>query len=372
MIGQIIADRYQILKVLGSGNVAKTYLVRDLHHPDRVRCVVKHLVQNPSDPELSIVNRQLFTREIESLEALSDYTQVPRLIDYFEQGEDFYLVQEFIDGHSLAEELPMGAWWKVSRVLQFLEDMLTLLSSVHGKGIVHRDIKPANIMCCHQRHHLVLVDFGAAYFFSPSRPEDNPNFLDIVVGTPGYMAAEQAVGNPQFNSDLYSLGMIAIQALTGTNPRQLREYSEGERIWQQQVKAEAAVVDVLSRLVNPQYTQRFQSAAEALAAIQAMKSVVSDDTVDDSDAVTAGPSQFRCYAHIDCVPLPDTELTEVMPPGDISSRADVIRFPDSPSSTIGCKPAIKPISAALVTMAFNSTLGRGWSKHQNLLICPRV
>lgn len=298
MVAPTVADRYQILRVLGSGNVTNTYLAKDLRHPDWTRCVIKQLIQAPPDPKLFDVNRQLFAREIDTLRILGAHSQVPSLLDAFEWAGGSYFVQEYIDGHSLAEELPKGAWWQVPRVIRFLEDMLNLLVFVHGHGIVHRDIKPTNIMCGYRSSQLVLVDFGAAYPLSLVSSDALSKVPEVVVGTPGYMATEQAVGNPQFSSDLYSLGMIAVQALIGKSPRQLGTMRAGELDWRQDIKAAAAVVDMLSQLVHPCHDQRFQSAAEALTAVRAVSAALPDPVV-ESSAVLERPRCLRCYARID-------------------------------------------------------------------------
>lgn len=239
MLGHLIADRYQILEVLGSGNMTKTYLVKDLHHPDYAKCVIKHLIPSQADSDWLTASSQLFAKEAESLKTLGSHSNIPKLLDYFEHQEAFYLVQEFIDGHPLSAELTIGERWEVAEVLQFLKDMLTLLVFVHDQGMIHRDVKPSNIMRRQSDNQLVLIDFGAVKQVPARQPKaDGKTSVTVVVGTPGYMSSEQANGKPQPNSDVYSLGMIAIQALTGLLPRQLREDEEGEWLWQEQAEVD--------------------------------------------------------------------------------------------------------------------------------------
>lgn len=312
MIGQILADRYLVLKRLGFGMITHTYLAQDLEGSDSARCAIKCLIQPPVDAHLSTVGCQLFEQEIACLQSLGNHGQIPKLLAHFTDQESQYLVQEFIDGHSLVEELPPGGWWPLAKVLQFLEDLLMLLAFVHNRGIIHRDIKPSNIMRCHRHHQLVLVDFGVAQM-GRDRIGSSTSALrkDIVVGTPGYMAIEQAEGNPQLNSDLYSLGMIAIQALTGKSPRQLHKSGRGNLIWQEYARVDDEVAMILSKFVHPDYEQRFQSAGEARQAVQSLGTLTARG-VDNSFSILNSAKCLRYCAQLADDSTSGTEPTEIL------------------------------------------------------------
>ena len=314
MVGQVIGDRYRVIEILGSGNIANTYLTEDLQLEDRQRCVVKRLIAKHPDPKLVEAKKHLFAKEATTLQALGSHDQIPQLLGYLEDSEECYLVQEFVDGYPLTGEITSGIRWSALHVIQFLEEMLGLLMFVHDRGVIHQDIKPSNIMRRQVDHRLVLIDFGAAMPIpanrSPFLPRTRTNF---VVGTPGYMPVEQANGRSQPSSDLYSLGMIAIQVLTGLAPRQLQEDNQGEWIWRLQandVSDEFAAV--LSRMVRYHYRQRFQSAAEALEAIRSLKR---STTMGDrsSSNPTAPPDRASISDNANQNDL-DTDLTEVFFP----------------------------------------------------------
>lgn len=272
MIGQIIVERYKVLEILGSGNMAKTYLTQDLKNSEELFRVVKHFIPSHSNHQWLEANRTLFTKEAKSLQALSINNQIPQFLDYFEDDGEFYLVQECVEGHSLDEELTLGERWTASQVIDFLEEMLSVLAFVHQQGIIHRDIKPSNIMRRFTDEKLMLIDFGAVKQIPARQPKiDGKTSVTVVVGTPGYMPTEQANGKPQPSSDIYALGMIAIQALTGLLPRQLRENEHGEWIWQEQAEVSEEFAAVLSKMVRHYHKQRFQSVSEALEAIESLR-----------------------------------------------------------------------------------------------------
>lgn len=322
MAGQLIGDRYRIIATLGSGNMANTYLAEDLNRPDGPRCVVKRLISHHFDPSLLAAKRQLFAKEAASLKALSGHSQIPSLFDYAEHVDECYLAEEFIEGHSLAGEISRGDRWQPSQVIQFLQDMLSLLMFVHSRGFIHRDLKPSNIMRHQADDQLVLIDFGAATQMPPKQsPFTRRTRANFVVGTPGYMPVEQANGRAQPNSDVYALGMIAIQALTGLSPRVLSDDDQGEWDWRSHANAGDELAAVLSKMVRYHHKQRYQSAAEAFEAVQAIEQPTQQG--DRTVVQTALP-----YAQID---IPDTARdsddtlsTEIMLPRQIVPKLNPI------------------------------------------------
>jgi len=157
------------------------------------------------------VARRLFQTEAEILEVLGKHDQIPQLLANFEVDKQFYLVQEFIAGHSLQDELT-GSCLSEAQVIDLLKDILHILVFVHSHQAIHRDIKPSNLIRRSNDQHLVLIDFGAVKLMQNMPEAENQT---IAIGTAGYSPPEQMMGHPHLNSDLYALGMIAIQALTG-------------------------------------------------------------------------------------------------------------------------------------------------------------
>ncbi len=192
------------------------------------------------------------------------HPQIPHLLAYFEHQQEFYLVQEFIDGTPLDRELE-GATvpWSEAQVLDLLRQLLPVLGFIHNQRVIHRDLKPGNII--RDRHHskLVLIDFGAVKEIQPQVADEGS--LTISIGTRGYTPPEQYAGQPNYTSDIYALGSIAIQALTNIHPRYLPvDESTGNLLWQDLVTVSPAIVRVLTKMVAYHFNDRYQSATAAL------------------------------------------------------------------------------------------------------------
>lgn len=270
MIGRLLDQRYQVVEILGQGGFGHTYIAQDTRRPGNPTCVVKQLKPATSDTEFLRTARRLFNNEAETLEKLGKHDQIPQLLAYFELDEEFFLVQEYIPGHPLSKEITPGTRWETERVIQLLAEVLPILEFVHNNGVIHRDIKPDNIIRRSSDNKLVLVDFGAVKQVKmPSlMTQELQNNETVAIGTPGYMPSEQGQGRPRPSSDIYALGMIAIQALTGLNPTQLPEDpTTGEILWQHYAQTSQQLTAILSKMVRHYFKYRFQTANDALQAI---------------------------------------------------------------------------------------------------------
>ncbi|MDZ8237790.1 MAG: serine/threonine-protein kinase [Nostoc sp. ChiQUE01a] len=263
-VRKTLRNRFEIIKQLGSGGSGDTYLAVDLDLPGRPHCVVKHFHPKDPNPAVGAIAKKLFAREAEVLYQLgNDHDQIPRLFAHFDEGGDFYLVQEYVDGHPLTQEIIPGQRMSENAVLNLLKDILQVLVFVHEHNIIHRDIKPQNLMRRHSDGKIVLIDFGSIKKIGALGAG-----LTVVVGTPGYMPSEQAKGKPKLSSDIYAVGMIGIQALTGLIPDQLEEDpNTGEVIWRHHTQVCDGFADILDRMVCDRHSQRYQYAAEALEAL---------------------------------------------------------------------------------------------------------
>lgn len=270
MLNRLLDGRYQVNQVLSAGGFGQTYIAQDTRRPGNPTCVVKHLKPAISEPNYLEKARDLFKKEAETLEKLGNHDQIPRLLAYFEENQEFYLVQEFIVGRPLNTELHPGKCWSESQVFGLLQDVLKVLAFVHSYGVIHRDIKPDNLIRRASDGKLVLIDFGAVKLVRTAQvTPESPMGATVAIGTPGYMPSEQGLGRPRPSSDIYALGIIAIQALTGLHPTQLQEdRTTGEMLWQHQVQVSAGLASVLNKMVRYDYRDRYQSANEALQAIE--------------------------------------------------------------------------------------------------------
>lgn len=268
----LLSNRYQVLRVLGEGGFGKTYLAEDTQMPSRRRVVVKQLKPLlESNPQNYQLVQERFQREAALLEELGqDQNQIPSLYAYFTEAEQFYLVEEWVEGNTLAQALQKQGLFQEQIVRQILIDLLPVLDFIHQKRIIHRDIKPDNIILRQHDQKPVLLDFGAVKeSMQTIVNSQGQNSLSIVVGTAGYMPLEQLAGRPVYGSDIYSLGMTAIFLLTGKTPQQLMtDLQTGEILWRGAAPPiSAEFVDILEKAVHLQPRDRFASAQEMLAAL---------------------------------------------------------------------------------------------------------
>jgi serine/threonine protein kinase, bacterial len=275
MIGKLLDYRYKVIRVLATGGFGETYIAEDTKRPGNPICVVKHLKPASSnDSKIFDTAKRLFQSEAETLEKLGSHNQIPRLLAYFVDNQEFYLVQEFIEGHTLSEELVPGEPLSEGQVVQLLDEVLSILEFVHQQGVIHRDIKPDNIIRRRGDNQLVLVDFGAVKQLRAAaynRTVGIQHSSTVAIGTPGYMPTEQGQGKPRPNSDIYALGIIAVQALTGVAPMDLQEDpNTGEILWQSAATTVSPQLSVIiNQMIRYHFKDRFQNATEALQALRA-------------------------------------------------------------------------------------------------------
>ncbi|MGB3206315.1 MAG: protein kinase, partial [Crinalium sp.] len=306
--------------ILGTGGFGQTYIAQDTRRPGNPVCVVKHLKPASSDPNILPTARRLFNSEAETLEQLGNHDQIPRLLAYFEQEQEFYLVQELIEGHTLKTELSPGSRWTENQVIPMLQDVLGVLEFVHTRGVIHRDIKPDNLIRRTSDSKLVLVDFGAVKQL-PNQMVGIPAEASatVAIGTPGYMPSEQARGQPRPNSDIYALGIIAIQALTGLLPLQLQEDpNTGEMLWQHLVSVSPGLAAVLNKMVRYHFKDRYQTATDGLEAIRQINNYY-PPTQQYSNYPGNAPTVYPGTPQIPRQPVTPPPRQNTIPPSPVNS-----------------------------------------------------
>ena len=282
MEGQILGGRYRIIQILGQGGFGVTFLAEDMQRPGNPKCVVKQFKPMATDPKTFDAGKRLFHREAQTLEKLGVHDQIPRLLADFEENQQFYLVQEYIEGHDLDRELLSGQKFSEEEVIKLLQEILEILIFVHENNHIHRDLKPSNIRR-RADGKIVLIDFGAVKQITTQvvNSQGGTNF-SVAIGTRGYMPGEQAQGFPQFSSDLYALGIIAIQALTGTTPNNLvTDHQTGEITWRHNsnVVVNPELGDILDGMVRYDYRQRYPTAKSVMDALNRLSAPVLDTKI---------------------------------------------------------------------------------------------
>lgn len=274
MIGQTLKGGYKIISKLGQGGFGETYLAEDLDLPGTPQCVVKRLQPQFRDPSTLQKAKELFDVEAKVLYQLGHHDQIPRLLAHFEENQEFYLVQELIDGQDLSQqEIKPGYRLSEQQVIGILQDVLQILEFVHQQSVIHRDLKPGNLMRRYRDSKLVLIDFGAVKEITTVMANSpGQTNTTVAIGTPGYTPSEQSNRKPQFNSDIYALGIIGIQALTGILPHQLPIAPKTHEIsWRDLVQVNPKLADILDKMVRYDFRERYQSATQVLQALNTLQ-----------------------------------------------------------------------------------------------------
>ncbi|MBE9005196.1 tetratricopeptide repeat protein [Fortiea sp. LEGE XX443] len=296
MLGNTLVGRYQIISHLGGGGFGETFVACDTQLPGAPQCVVKQLKPQASDAATLETARRLFDTEAQVLYKLGTHDRIPQLLAFFEENAEFYLVQEFIPGHDLSEELVSGTTLNQDQVILMLQEILEILEFVHQQNVIHRDVNPRNLLRRNLDSKLILIDFGAVKQITTQviTPEGQTKST-VAIGTPGYLPSEQAQGTPKFSSDIYAVGIIAIQALTGLSPEQLEKDAEtNEIIWENQVKVLPDFAAFLNKMVCYDFRQRYPSAT---AALQALKEINQPDTKTVSISTSLFPKSIKIGKH---------------------------------------------------------------------------
>ncbi|MEA5623528.1 serine/threonine-protein kinase [Nostoc sp. UHCC 0251] len=264
----LLRNRYRITAPLGRGGFARTYVAEDIDKLNE-RCVVKQLVLSQFYSNHGTHAHQkateLFKREAKRLQELGEHLQIPNLYAYFKEGEYLYLVQQFIEGQNLLQELKQYGIFDESKIRAFLNDLLSVLVAIHQQQIIHRDIKPENIIRRQSDNKLVLIDFGV----SKQKSETSTTAIGTIIGSLGYAPIEQMqLGKVFPSSDLYSLGITCFHLLTNISPSSfsLRQGYSWTSSWRQHLIQPISheLELIIDKLLQENHEQRYQSAQAVL------------------------------------------------------------------------------------------------------------
>ncbi|MFB2645721.1 protein kinase [Raphidiopsis sp. BLCC-F218] len=261
----LLRNRFRIIRVLSDeGGFGRTYLAEDT---DKLNdsCVVKQLAPKFQGTWAQKKAMELFSQEAKRLQELGEHPQIPTLLAYFKQDNCLYLVQQFIDGNNLLQELRLRKHYKDSDIQSLLLDLLPILKFIHSRGVIHRDIKPENIIRRKRDGRLILIDFGSAKQLTAAVQKK----YGTSIGSHGYSAIEQIRDGKAYPaSDLFSLGATCFHLLTGLSPFQLwieNGYSWVKN-WQDCLENSRSteLVIILDKLLQLDLKNRYQSADEVI------------------------------------------------------------------------------------------------------------
>ena len=267
----LLRDRYRVSKALAQGGFGATFLAQDEGLPGEPSCVIKQLRLSTTAPEVLKMARELFAREAKTLGKIGNHPQIPRLLDYFENSQQFYLVQEYVSGLTLQQEVKESGPFSEAGVKQFLSEILPILQYIHEQQVIHRDIKPANIIRRSQDRKLVLIDFGAVkdQVSQTTSVSEQTALTSFAVGTPGFAPPEQIALRPVYASDIYAVGITCVYLLTGKSPKDLDYNSKtGEMLWQHKIQISDHFAQVMRKMLEGAVRHRYQSTTEVLTALE--------------------------------------------------------------------------------------------------------
>jgi serine/threonine protein kinase len=266
----LLKERYRAIKPIGQGGFGRTFLAVDEDKPSKPRCVIKQFYPQAQGTNTVQKAVELFNQEAVQLDELGKHPQIPELLAYFTQEDRQYLVQEFINGQNLAQELAYRGAFNETQIRQLLNDLLPVLQFCHARQVIHRDIKPENIILRESdaygegeaQRKLVIVDFGA----SKSTTSTSLNRTGTSIGSPEYVAPEQMRGRAVFASDIYSLGATCINLLTGRSPFDSYDTNNDTWVWQQylQTPLSPQLSSILNKMLESFPVRRYQTVDEVL------------------------------------------------------------------------------------------------------------
>lgn len=250
-----------MVRPLGQGGFGRTYLSVD---EDRLsaRCVIKQFSPQVKGTKSLDKAIKLFQQEAERLNELGEHPQIPTLLAYFEHDQRLYLIQQFIEGQTLLQELAQYGVFGERRIREIMAGVLPVLKFVHDHQVIHRDITPSNIIRRFSDNKLVLIDFGVAKLLS-AETSSQPG---TKIGTEGYAPMEQLRGGKAYPaSDIYSLGATCIYLLTQTKPDDLYDPLEGRWLWRERLMQQGgtisdAIAHILNKMLKDLVSERYQSA----------------------------------------------------------------------------------------------------------------
>ncbi|MEL6937795.1 MAG: serine/threonine-protein kinase [Cyanobacteria bacterium J06598_1] len=319
-----MAERYQIIRRLAQGGFGKTYLAGDRHLPGQPHCVIKQFFPVDATAETVKIAQRLFSLEAETLYQLGTHDQIPTLLAHFEQAGEFYLVQDYIAGQDLTTELKQisATTDRAQYTYSLLMGLLSTLAFVHQNNVIHRDIKPDNILRRSSDEKLVLIDFGAVKTFQRGAAENT-----VAIGSPGYMAPEQQAGRPCFASDLYAVGVIGLQALTG---KSLQQQPADPQTGELQIATEIAhseLAEFIAKLIQSAPGDRYPNATLAAAALKELSTLSTNGSLPK----TPPPSPTANDAHIAQTVLPPN-ITAPHPERTASRQSSSTEYAETPTA----------------------------------------
>ncbi|MEH2089135.1 serine/threonine-protein kinase [Nostoc sp.] len=272
-VGQVVDNRYQIIRQLGQGGFGRTYLAEDINKSHQT-CVLKEFAPQVQENQDLQKAKELFEREANVLKKLQ-HSQIPRFHASLQvkigSKDFFFLVQDYVDGDNyyqlLEQRETQGKTFSEEEVLTLLQQILPVLSYIHSRDVIHRDISPDNLIWRRSDNLPVLIDFGGVKQLPASQGFWRTKLVgnNTLLGKKGYAPEEQLrQGKAFFSSDLYSLAVTTLVLLTGKEPQKLYDSYQGIWGWGKEIQVSPKLEAVLKKMLAYRPSDRYQRAEQIL------------------------------------------------------------------------------------------------------------
>ena len=288
MIGQILAERYEIKEIKDAG---RTFVAEDKYRPGYPLCLIQRIQGQGSSVQTRTMAKLMLEQRVEAIGRLGKFSQIPDVLNFIETDQAIYLVEEIVSGYLLSQEMIPGQPWTELQVTELMQEVLEILSFMHQHRVVLRGLRPDNLVRRQSDGKLVLINLLMLPPKHNLKTGSRPNLTAI------YQPREQLEGNPVFSSNFYSLGMMALQALTGLPPESLLE-AKSNGFDRKNVSRDFA--RLLDRLLSDSAKNRpatAQDVAKALRALgqgtttlQPIRSAASNETEAFNPSVSSSPA----------------------------------------------------------------------------------
>lgn len=261
----VIENRYKLIKKIGVGGFGKTYLAEDLQLWGKKIVIKDFSVKTEKFDEF-----MKFTQQEGMVLAKLNHPQIPKIHGFLEDKKNskIYLMQDFVEGKNLRQILAERTKLEEDEAIIVLKDTLDILNYLHSfePPLLHRDIKPENIII-DQNGKAFLVDYGAVIEYQPDKKDRE------IIYTKGYASPQQKQGFSSPSSDLYSLGIVAIEILTGVTPDKFKNEESGIVDYSIISEMSVEIRDFLTKMTKPSTADRFKTAAEAKNALEVIERI---------------------------------------------------------------------------------------------------
>ncbi|NES81108.1 MAG: tetratricopeptide repeat protein [Moorea sp. SIO2B7] len=275
---KLIEKRYRIIKTLGSDLFGQTYLAEDTYLPNKLQCVVKQINLPNTNPKTLNLLGNILIKKVEKIKDIGRDCQIPEILNYFQKNQKFYLVEELIIGHPLTENIVPGQPLFEVQVIYLLQEVLEILVFMHNCGIIHQCIKPSNLIRRQLDGNLVLTGIGTLKEITAKAKGSQHQENNFTMNSSAlYIPPEQSIAATQFNSDIYALGMIGIQAITGLEASELLSLKKSNNSknetwnWHQGIGVSKEIIEIINKMIHNDSQKRYQLATEVLADLAKLK-----------------------------------------------------------------------------------------------------